>query len=55
MMRCHICDKFIPVPTFNYTTGEYDPCPSCVSLIEETVADYDKKEREEADWEDWED
>lgn len=51
-MRCHICDKFIPAPTFNHDIGTYDPCSSCMDKISEAVAQYDEEDEEEM--EDWE-
>jgi hypothetical protein len=40
-MKCHICDNSLPEPKFNEDIGNYDPCDTCMRVIEETLAGYD--------------
>ena len=32
-MRCYICDRVIDKPNFNKDHGDYDPCETCLEVI----------------------
>jgi hypothetical protein len=42
-MRCHICDRPLNEPKFNPEVGNYDPCDTCIEVIEDTLASYTDK------------
>lgn len=41
-MRCHICDKILEDDQVQYNTDhqDFDPCPKCLTIIEDLVAGY---------------
>ncbi len=36
-MRCYICDKILNDPQPNHDHGDYDPCPTCLEVIQDTI------------------
>lgn len=42
-MKCNICDAALAEPKFNEDIGNYDPCDTCMEVIEETLAGYEDK------------
>jgi hypothetical protein len=40
-MKCNICDNPLSEPKFNEDIGNYDPCDTCMTVIEDTLASYD--------------
>jgi hypothetical protein len=42
-MRCHICDRLLDEPKLNPEIGEFDPCPTCMAVVEDTLASYTEK------------
>jgi hypothetical protein len=40
-MRCHICDRPLDEPKFVEEVGNYDPCDTCMTVIEDTLAGYE--------------
>lgn len=42
-MRCHICDRLLDEPKLNPDLGEIDPCPTCLSVIEDAVGTFTEK------------
>ncbi len=36
-MRCHICDRPLDEPRFNSDHQDYEPCDSCLFVINETL------------------
>lgn len=45
-MHCYICDREDDLITFNYDRGEYGPCTTCQTIIEETLAEFEEPETE---------
>lgn len=42
-MRCYICDKSLDTPIYNEDHQDYDPCPTCMVIINDLVeGDKDK-------------
>lgn len=36
-MRCHICDRVLKNPVFNKDHDEYEPCETCMEVINDLV------------------
>lgn len=41
-MRCFICDRVIDEPQYNSDHKDYEPCDTCLTIIQELVAGYDE-------------
>lgn len=39
-MRCHICDRLLNEPKYNPDIGEFEPCDTCMAVVEETLAGF---------------
>lgn len=39
-MRCHICDRALEEPRFNADHGDYEPCETCMVVINDTLDSY---------------
>lgn len=39
-MRCNICDKLLPEPSFNSAHQDWDPCDECQNVVQDTLAGY---------------
>lgn len=41
-MKCYICDRTLEEDQVHYNIDhlDYDPCPSCLSVIEDLIAGY---------------
>ena len=41
-MRCYICNAVLEDDSVNYNEdhGDYDPCPSCLSVIEDLTSGF---------------
>lgn len=39
-MKCHICDAGLNEPKFNPDIGNFEPCDTCMAVIEDTLASY---------------
>ena len=50
-MRCRICDSAIENPKYNSDHKDYDPCTTCLEIINEVFEDYveEHEERKEKD------
>jgi hypothetical protein len=49
-MRCHICNSVLSSPNPNSDHGDYDPCETCMIVINDTVAGFlDKPSADEDD------
>jgi hypothetical protein len=48
-MRCYICDRVLKDPQYNQDHKSYDPCPSCLLVIEDLIAGYKDKPAAEED------
>ena len=48
-MRCHICNAALSPETihFNRQHGDFDPCPTCLTVIGEVFSDEDVPEETE--------
>jgi hypothetical protein len=42
-MRCHICDSSLEAPIFNSDHNDYEPCPTCMVVILDTLAGWTDK------------
>lgn len=43
-MKCNICDAALPDPKYHPDVrGSFDPCDTCMVVIEETLEDYTDK------------
>lgn len=42
-MRCHICDRLLDEPKIDPDMGEFDPCDTCMAVIEDTLSSYTEK------------
>lgn len=42
-MRCHICDRVLNEPKYNHDAREYDPCGTCIEVIEATLSGFTSK------------
>ncbi len=42
-MRCHICNMLLEEPVYNSDHKDYDPCPSCLVVIHDTLASFKDK------------
>lgn len=42
-MRCYICDRVIDEPNFNSDHEDYEPCDSCLRVIEDTLASFESR------------
>jgi hypothetical protein len=55
-MKCHICDATLEAPIFNSDHDDYEPCPTCMVVILDTLAGWnDKASAAEDDFPDEED
>lgn len=48
-MRCHICDRVLDDPKWVEEVGNYDPCDTCIAVIEDTLAGFTDKPAAEED------
>lgn len=48
-MRCYICDRDMPVFSFNRDHGDIDPCGVCKEIINEVFTDPVPEEQLKAD------
>lgn len=50
-MRCYICNKALQDEDVHYNTDhkDFDPCPSCLSVVEDTVAGFRDQAAPESD------
>lgn len=39
-MKCNICDRALNEPKFNPEIRNYDPCDTCMTVIEDTLAGF---------------
>lgn len=39
-MRCNICDRLLNEPRFNRELGSYEPCETCMEVIQDTLAGF---------------
>lgn len=41
-MRCYICDRVLDEDHIQYNQDhrDFDPCPTCLTVIEDLIADY---------------
>ena len=39
-MRCHICNASLSEPNFNSDHGSYEPCGTCLAVIQDTLDGY---------------
>jgi hypothetical protein len=39
-MHCNICDATLSDPKFNPDLGNFDPCDTCMAVVEDTLASY---------------
>jgi hypothetical protein len=39
-MRCHICDRVLEEPRFNMDHNDYEPCETCLAVINDTLDGY---------------
>jgi cytidine deaminase len=48
-MKCYICDAGIENPKYNSAHKNYEPCTTCLEIINEVFEDYveEEDEREE--------
>jgi hypothetical protein len=52
-MRCHICNRVLPDPQFNTEHQDYDPCSTCLTVIQDTLDGFkDKAAADEDDFDD---
>ncbi len=42
-MRCNICDRLLTEPEYNKDIEGYEPCHTCMEVIEDTIAGYHDK------------
>lgn len=50
-MRCYICDKVLSEPQFNTDHRSYDPCQTCLDVIQGVLDGYkDKPSMDEDDF-----
>ncbi len=38
-MRCHICDSVLSTPIYNGQWEEFEPCPTCLAVINDVFED----------------
>lgn len=38
-MRCNICDSVLSSPTYNSQIGTFEPCPTCLDVINSVFDD----------------
>jgi hypothetical protein len=48
-MHCYICDKQDDQIQFDRATQSFGPCPVCLAIIAECVADFEEPEDKEFD------
>ena len=36
-MRCHICDRVLDEPQWNSEHEDFEPCPPCLLVIQDTL------------------
>lgn len=48
-MRCHICDRILDEPKYVEEVGNYDPCDTCMAVIEDTLAGFNDAPAAEED------
>jgi hypothetical protein len=47
-MRCYICNRILKEPTFNRDHIDWDPCPTCLQVVQDTLASfYDRPSADE--------
>ena len=39
-MRCHICDKVMTKPVYNKDLKGYEPCDTCLDIINDLLNDF---------------
>lgn len=39
-MRCHICDSALAEVHYNADFKDYEPCPHCLLIIQDTIAGF---------------
>lgn len=39
-MRCFICDRVLEEPRFNMDHDDYEPCETCMAVINDTLDGY---------------
>jgi hypothetical protein len=44
-MKCNICDAPLDEPKFNPDINTFDPCDTCLAVIEDTLASYEDSPR----------
>lgn len=42
-MRCHICDASLEAPNYNSDHDDYEPCGTCLVVIQDTIAGFTDK------------
>jgi hypothetical protein len=48
-MRCHICDAPLAEVQVNSDFGDFEPCPTCLTVIKDTVAGFTDRPSVEED------
>lgn len=51
-MRCKICDAPLDNPQYNHKWKEWDPCRTCLDVIDSVFDDYVEEEEERKDEDD---
>lgn len=39
-MRCNICDNSLSEPVYNRMLEAWEPCPTCLAVIHDTISGY---------------
>lgn len=42
-MRCHICDRVLDEPEFNKDMDAYEPCPTCMTVVNDLLGEFADK------------
>jgi hypothetical protein len=42
-MRCHICDRVLSEPRYNRDYKDYDPCDTCLTVVQDTLEGFTDK------------
>jgi hypothetical protein len=48
-MRCYICNSILEDPQYNLDHEDYDPCPTCLAVIEDVFGYADQPAAGEED------
>ncbi len=54
-MKCYICDATLTDPQFNSDHNDYDPCPTCLVIIDKAVGKFGLQVAADDDDFGWED